>query len=424
MSEDTTLSGELTLLNAIAHSLDDTISESDRMEDVYESGVIALEAFDQDGEVGTNVVMLARSNVKAMLAGTGISDGFDDPMSLEGFSDTNIGKAAILTASATKAAAKGIMMAGERLWDELDEFYTRTLASTDTMSSALKKLNKRLDYTQGKEADSDIITLKGLYFVLSVDGKNARNAKDIIDNIHQMTKVCDVVFGSWLKNVQTTGEDLLRIVKQYDSKKTIAHDLIGELTKTVEKLDFNKLQNQLHAVKRSDPRYDKDVYVSPALSGNASIFIHRPDTHLKLGASTVEKATAVRNRTIKFIRTNPKVNWKLDEVKLPVLTVDEIVDIKEACQGLLDVLEKHSRSGTGQSVVKIGEQMQKHLQQEMSIIERSLNMGDTLYTANIYRFSSAYVKWATQPMNSLFPQAMALIRASIKVCNKSIAAHN
>lgn len=406
---------ELTHAEMIAPQVQGALHEADMLSETFEQSCTVLSELNTPDELSLQSRRLCHTTLQGMVH----HHGLDLTLQFEN-SDGSLKETATRI---SVSAAKAIVAAGELAWGNLADMYVRSLADTTTIRGYLSKLNNRMDYTQGKEQGTDVLTFKGLWYTLSVDGKNPRDVRDILLNINRMTETCDAVLNKWTKEIETAGNLFLKVVKKYDPAEMNSEHVLRDLVQAAEKLDFGYLQRILKVNKITDPRYEGHVYKSEPLSGDYSLFVYRPDLFVPSKADTVKRAVSLRRRTFKIQRTHPTYRIKLDEVKIQALSVDDVAEIREAIKKLMDVLEQYDRSGRGKAIVKIGEQIQGHLKNEMSFLERNVEFLSGNYTASVYRFSSAYMRWASDPMSGLISQAMALSRAAIKVCNASLSAY-
>jgi hypothetical protein len=418
----TDINNDFSDLQALADVVNKSVNESTQLEDIFDSSSSTLTMVNSTPELTPREQKAIQMTLQSLFAGTSVytqmSNEHDDAYFMH--KDVDLAKK---TGNVAITAAKAIVAAGELVWDNLDDLYARMGADADTMYTRIKALDKRIDHIQFKEPGDEILTFKGLWYVLSVGGKNPRDGHDILNTIKTMTKMCEVVFDKWTVEVQKAGMDMLKAVKDYDPATSNGTDIMQKLNLAAAKLDFGYLQRALSTQQHRDPRYEGAVYVSPALSGDYSLFVYRPELITNASTNVATKANGLRKRSFKIQRTNPAYKIKLDEVKIAPLEAQEIVDIKEAIKKMMTIIEKYAQSGRSKSIVTIGEQMQNHLKREMGFFERNIESLSSNYTASIYRYSGAYQRWASDPMSGLYSQAMALARGALKVCNASISTY-
>lgn len=425
---DVDLADQLSYVQEAYHDLETTLESLTTLEDEFEAYELISLMPTQDGELTQESLQML--DMLEMSIHAGEDEHYSDELlSLEAlkFSDVAdgaraMGRVAVGGISRVKAVVnKAAPVIAENVikgWDISREYYDRSFSTVESVYKQVRKTQERLDRIKNLRPREQVIELRREAVTLSMGYALPKSSRDIINALETIQSNSDYILHQWSQELKKAGDLFLRVAAQADKNTPLVS--VQHLTTVAKGLDFKKVQDKLKASVRRDTRFrNVDVYVGEDLPGNYNLFIVRPDQAIRNDDNVLAVAKAYRRRKIVMKHTQGGKRMSGDKTRMEVLDIQEMQQVLKACMELEDVLARYARSGMSHTLENIGRQLGARFEKSYAITEPR----HMLLSNSANRFSSAFLKWATQPSVALYSQALATIRAAVLVCQRSIAVY-
>ncbi len=174
-----------------------------------------------------------------------------------------------------------------------------------------------------------------------------------------------------------------------------------------------------HLGRMLDPRFPVDASgVAPPLPGMRSIvFIDGAKVYPDASAeSPVRWATALQTTQFKLTRGAITRTVDSSKTEMQTMTSSSLEEVLATLDEILNEVE------AGMSLGLRKELRQRESESEQLTVEL-MRHGDDGTSARLARYAAAYVQWVHNPFLPLLAHALTVVRSSLTVCNRHIAAH-
>lgn len=357
-------------------------------------------------------------------AGTGVSGAVMTP----GLEDC---EGEVVSTEGIKTIANDIWKAikdfVKKMWRKVDEFFHKIFGTLPRLRKALVALKDRADKMSDKSIDESKTEVGSAANAVAVAFNAPGNAKALEDTLTTTRDVVNALFDTYTKCVITRGEAIKKGLKDYKPTKewkasqhetalAKVHSYEGDHSKIVKAFDADEL-------KIADRRFADGVKIHHVqLPGNMSLFLQGADTATD-GSTALGKAERARTRTVRVMGTFEKSKDAIDEHEIDTLTVSEIKAIADQCIDIVDGIEAWER---GKNIGKVKD-LVKDIEGSGDVLKKAEDKLDDVsselrsYPKSAMGFVKSYSMWAAEPHTAVTNTALAAVRASIVVCNKSLS---
>jgi hypothetical protein len=312
--------------------------------------------------------------------------------------------------STLKSLLDNIMLMLKQLASKFFEFWSAITSDVNRSMAANKRLAIRAKAASGRTISDPQVELKNERPKLEILGRPITNASALLKGLKEGERQLNFVLKNHTGTVVSCGESL---VAAFTQQHETVDDLVKSVNAAAATLDLSALAGLIGAKAYKDIRFSANEVVggSPLL-GNRSIFIN---TH---GNDDVRK----RYSTISA-STNDSVRPLSETSMASTFTADEVTQICITIGTILESVNNYINVVTPKLV-----DINKKLNAAMSTLQsnmgsKDLTPEDESKVTAIARYPALYTSWSHRLQDGLCNHLVTVCKASMIVCNNSIALH-
>jgi hypothetical protein len=326
---------------------------------------------------------------------------------------------------------EAIKRALKAMWKKVKEFWRKLTSAIPGLKKAAAKLQKRASDSVSKTTEESKVELGREVNTLAVDHVAPKNGSDINTSLGKLSEVCEGLFDDFTRELPKAGEIIADAIGEVDplDRNTAGGAILVTLATGLIKLNPPIHFKGLTTIK-GDKRFPiKDgtggVETLP-LPGNMSLFAYTTILPNRNNDDLQLVADILRRSKVEIKNTREKPKDAIDSADINVIPPETCISIAETITDICEFLERHEKSKNFDKIEKAKERMEKasdSLDKSLRSAEKDdkFNRADKPVINSIIGFNKAFAQWATTPQAQLSSHAVAVCRAAIVACNKSLS---
>ena len=419
---------EAILVEGAAQDLADaqtTQAEVGRVEDIVD-GLEDMAAIADQIETATpGDVAMVDTAQRIALAGSDV-DSEEITPSIESY----VGRT-ISTEGIKELASKlwdSLKRALKKVWAKIESFFYKVFGTLPNMRKSLEALKKRAAEQSGKTIKEGKTELGGEVNAVARNWVAPKKGKDLIDGFKTLNGILTYGFNKHHLKTGEVGGALADSLNDYDFDKSDESlgKIIAAISGCIEEKEDTKgfvLSNVT-----GDKRFTAgDAKKTEDLFGNKAVYQvggkKFAEALVSSKASSLKGAELIRAFRLDVMMSADKDKDALTSGSIDTLIVAEVEEIATQCIEVLDLVEEYQRGKAKKEATKARERMETATDklQAASKKREDMSAADIAYYRSAMNFNSWFLQTATQPNAALCSLALAAVRASVVICNKSLS---
>lgn len=419
---------EAILVEGAAQDLADaqqTQAEVGRVEDIVD-GLEDMAAIADQIETATPAdVAMVDTAQRIALAGSDV-DSEEITPSIESY----IGRT-ISTEGIKELASKlwdSLKRALKKVWAKIEGFFYKVFGTLPNIRKSLESLKKRAAEQSGKTIKESKTELGGEVNAVARNWVAPKKGKELVEGFKSLNGILTYAFNKHHTQTGKVGEALADALTDYDFDK--ADESLTRVVKAI--ADTCDEKESVKGFSLSNVTGDKrftagDAKKTEDLFGNKAVYqVGGKKIAEVLGS---DKASSLKNaEMVRAIRTDvmmsaDKEKDALTSASFETMTVGDVEEVASQCVEVLDLVEEYQRGKSKKEAAKARDRMEVATDKLQAASKKrdDMSAADISYYRSAMNFNSWFLQTATQPNAALCSLALAAVRSSVVICNKSLS---
>lgn len=322
-----------------------------------------------------------------------------------------------------RAIWESILKFLKKVWEKIEGYFYRVFGTIPGLRKRIKALGDKVDNSSSLRVEEKSVKITTGIAAITADGKAAKSGAELGAGLKALSEAAGYVYGEYMDNVAKRGEDIAKIVGEFDPEKPA--EAAEKLVATLDKHGIAKVPGASSA---SGSRFSGfDAKMGKALFGGVSLV--QKEYKDGDGGSDLGKLDRMRRSGVELVSTHEKSKEQAKEVALTTLTTSEMNALLGDCEALLDKLEDFQRGKRSKELKKSKDSIERESSKASKAFEAakaSQEAGQRAalpYYKALLNFNAAYARWAQSPAMPMMSQALTTIRTVMHCCEKSLTAY-
>lgn len=404
----------------LQHEVHFFIEDSERLEGVQE-GLEGLKGIIASIESATaKDIALVRSAGDLALAGTGADHTslFPSLESAEGATISVEGIGEIIS-----DIWRAIVRAVKRVWEAIMGFFGKIKDQAGRLKKQNTAMRERMSKVAGKKPKSKQTNLEREAEQIAIAGRVPKNGKEIVDNLRVMSQQAGVVYKDYANQLVSTGDKLIAALNKFDiTKPSESLERVVEASNTLSLDAVKAMMAKMGNGTIKDSRWANMQVIGGAhLLGGKNIFQITSSAKAEKG-NVLELSEKARKRELTLANTEAKAGRKITNATIATIESEQGIEIAQLNEQIIEVIaEFDKRKDKIDKVRRQLEQAGYDLEKNSKKANETVPDNSAMYVAEALKYVTAYGHWTAKPMVDMGSHFYSVVRATITVCNKSVA---
>ena len=328
-----------------------------------------------------------------------------------------------------KAIWDSILRFLKKVWEKIEAFFYKIFGGIPNLRRSIASLKKQADDASGKKTEVKKITINSGIKALTIDGKQQKTEPEFKSMLGDLTAASKTVFTTHMDETASLGEKIATAIADFDPAEAEKH--ATALYDIVKRSTPKGITGSVNTTRF--PGFNTTI--GGALAGDVSLCVKRFSD--KVDDNTLGKLDRARRAGSELISTSEKSTKTLpNDYEMSPLSVGGVRTLMEDADKILDILEEYKRGKRSKDIVKTQKSIESASAKATKAME-SANKADAKdsdgnesserasvpYYRGMLNFNASYARWVQSPAMPLMSSVLTTIRATVVVCQKSLAGY-
>lgn len=312
---------------------------------------------------------------------------------------------------------KAILRIAKEMWKRIADFIMAVLDDVGIVRLRVDYVRTKVHEIQGTYPKKPSVKLGLEAAGVATDFGVPSDSLRLVRSLKELLRQMDAFRTVYAPNVMALGKELYPMLRSIHKDEQALNQVNALVQRALN--PYATVQRLGHMGRLMDPRFPIDASsVAPPLPGMRSIvFVDGAKVYPDANAeSPVRWATALQTTQFKLTRGAITRTVDSNKTEMQTMTTSSMEEVLSVLDEILNEVE------AGMSLGLRKELRHREAESEQLTTEL-LRHGDDGTSARLARYAAAYVQWVHNPLLPLLAHALTVVRSSLTVCNRHIAAH-